>query len=160
MESLADYLEFARKHPEYFVNPSEGGFTIFLEEDDIHKVEAHMAQKLKAKGLPVEWTRVGIAYEDQYGMILRDAVRFFDGSLGTCVRSVEADESVPGVVVLPVYQNKILLIRHFRHETRSWHLEIPQGFGISGLSSEESARTELEEEITATVSRIVPLRYS
>lgn len=157
MSTLSDYLAFANTHPQLFTNPSEEGISILLDENEIRQVESQMAQSLKEQGLPEEWAKVGIAYQDQYILLLRDAVRFPDGSLGTCIRSVNEDESSPGVVVLPIYQNKILLIRHFRHETRTWHLEIPQGFGIPGLSSEESARTELEEEITATVSRIVPL---
>ena len=89
--------------------------------------------------------------------LLRDAVRFPDGSLGTYIRSVDEDERAPGVVVLPLHQGRVLLIRHFRHGSRTWHLEVPQGFGIPGLSSEESIRLELQEEISATVSRLVSL---
>jgi len=157
MSTLAEYLAFARAHPERFVNPPEGGFMILLGRDEIREVEAQMAQKLQAKGLPTEWAQVGIVYQDQYGMILRDAVRFPDGSLGTCIRSVDEDERAPGVVVLPLYQGQVLLIRHFRHGSRTWHLEVPQGFGIPGLTSEESIRLELQEEISATVSRLVSL---
>ena len=36
-------------------------------------------------------------------------------------------------------------------------MEIPRGFGTKGLSSEENARRELEEEIGATISRLVSL---
>jgi len=157
MSTLAEYLAFARAHPERFVNPPEGGFMILLGRDEIREVEAQMAQKLQAKGLPTEWAQVGIVYQDQYGMILRDAVRFPDGSLGTCIRSVDEDERAPGVVVLPLYQGQVLLIRHFRHGSRTWHLEVPQGFGIPGLTSEESIRLELQEEISATVLRLVSL---
>lgn len=157
MNRLTEYLSFAEAHPALFVNPPQGGITILLDKDKICAAEAQMVRKLNEEGFSAEWAKVGIAYQDQYVLLLRDAVRFPDGSLGTCVRSVDEDESVPGVVVLPLYQGHILLIRHFRHGTRTWHLEIPQGFGIPGLSSEMSARTELEEEITATVSRMIPL---
>lgn len=51
----------------------------------------------------------------------------------------------------------MLLIRHFRHATRTWHLEIPRGFGTKGFSSEENARREIKEEIGATVSRLISL---
>ena len=63
----------------------------------------------------------------------------------------------PGVVVLPLYQGQVLLIRRFRHETRTWHIEIPRGFGTKGFSREENARRELKEEIGATISRLVSI---
>jgi ADP-ribose pyrophosphatase len=114
-----------------------------------------MAQRLEAKHLPTQWARVGIAYQDQYRMVLRDAVRFPNQLLGTYVRIVR--DGVPGVIILPIYQGQVLLIRHFRHATRTWHLEIPRGYGEEGLSSEENAQRELSEEIRATISHLVSL---
>lgn len=157
LSTLAEYLSFAQAHPELFINPLQGDITILLNEDEIFEAERQEAQRLKAQSMPAEWAKVGIAYRDQYVLLLRDAVRFADGSLGTLVRSVDEDEHPPGVVVLPLYQGKVLLIRHFRHEKRGWQFEIPQGFGIPGLSSEESIRLELKEEIDASISRLVPL---
>jgi ADP-ribose pyrophosphatase len=157
MSTLADYLAFAKAHQGLFENSPEGGITILLVEDEIREAERQEARRLEALGLPAEWAQVGIAYRDQYVLLLRDAVRYPDGSFGTCIRSVDEDEHAPGVVVLPLYQGQILLIRHFRHEKRDWQLEIPQGFGIPGLSSEESIRVELKEEIDAAISRLVPL---
>src|SRR5438552_18213950 len=140
MSTLADYLAFAKAHPGLFVNPPQGGITILLDEDEIREAEKQEAQRLEAQVMPAEWAKVGIVYRDQYVLLLRDAVRFPDGSLGTYIRSVEEDEHAPGVVVLPLHQGQVLLIRHFRHEKRDWQLEIPQGFGIPDLSSEESIR--------------------
>jgi ADP-ribose pyrophosphatase len=157
MSTVADYLAFAKAHQGLFVNPPQGGITIPLDEDEIREAERQETQRLEAQGLPAEWAQVGIAYRDQYVLLLRDAVRFPDGSLGTCIRSVDEDEHAPGVVVFPLHQGQVLLIRHFRHGTRSWHLEVPQGFGIPGLLSEEAIRLELQQEISATVSRLIPL---
>ncbi len=157
MSTLADYLSFVRTHPALFKNPSHGGITILLDVDEIREAESQASQKLKAQGMSVEWAKVGIAYQDQYVLLLRDAVRYPDGSLDTCIRSVDEVERATGVVVLPVYQGQVLLIRHFRHEMRDWQLEIPQGFAIPGLSSEESIRIELKEEIDASVSRLISL---
>jgi len=157
MSTLADYLAFAKAHPGLFVNPPQGGITILLDEDEIREAEKQEARRLEAQGMPAEWAKVGFAYRDQYVLLLRDAVRLSDGTLGTRIRSVDKDERAPGVVVLPFYQGHVLLIRHFRHGTRAWHLEVPQGFGIPGLSSEESIRLELQQEISATVSSLVSL---
>ncbi len=157
MSTLAEYLAFARAHPERFVNSPEGGFTILLGEDEIREVEAQMAQKLQAKRLPSEWAQVGIVYQDQYGMILRDAVRFPGGALGTYIRFIGNVDSGPSAIVLPLYHGQVLLVRRFRHATRTWHLEIPIGLGVKGLSGEENARRELVEELGATISRLVPI---
>lgn len=157
MKTLVDYLAFADEHPELFVNPLHGGFTILLDEEDIQQVEAEMAQKLQARGRPAEWSHVGIVFEDRAGYILRDAVRFPDGSLGTYIRFVSRKAGTPGIIVLPVYQQQILLVRRFRHPTRMWHLEIPLGPGIKGLSPQENARAELQKEIEANTSRLISL---
>lgn len=154
---LEEYLAFARKHPQMFVNPPNAGFTILLEEEDIRAAEAVMASWLQSKKLPTEWAQVGIAFQDQYMLLLRDAVRFPDETLGTYIRFVDDGEGVPGVIVLPLYQGQVLLLRHFRHATRTWHLEVPRGFGMKGMTSEENAQRELTEEIGATVSRLVSL---
>ncbi len=157
MSALQDYFTFAQLHPELFVNPSAGGFTIILDEDEIREIEAFMAQKLSAHGLPPSFAQVGIVYEDQYGRILRDAVRFPDGSPGTYIRFVSREVGVPGVVILPLYQGNILLLRRFHHATRRWHLEIPAGTGSMQLSSEEAARQLLLRDVEATADSLVPL---
>lgn len=155
MSTREEYFAFAETHPNLFVNPPGAGFTILLDEDEIREAEAMMTQWLKSKELPTEWAQVGIAYRDQYRMILRDAVRFPNRIAGTYIRIVR--DGVPGVIVFPIYQGQILLIRHFRHSTRTWHLEVPRGYGEEGASGEENARRELKEEIGATISRLVAL---
>lgn len=155
MSTRTNYFAFAEAHPEQFVNPPEGGFTILLDEADILEAEATVAQRLQAKGLPAEWARVGIVYQDQYGMILRDAVRFPGGALGTYIRFISGANGAPTTIILPFYQGQILLVRRFRHATRTWHLEIPRGFGTRDLTAEDDARNELVKEIGASVSRLV-----
>lgn len=157
MSTLEDYLAFAKAHSTLFANPPEGGITILLNEDEIREAEATVARRLEAQGLPAEWARVGITFRDQYVFLLRDAVRFPGDFLGTYSRLISEEDDPRGVIILPVYQQQVLLIRHFRHATRTWHLEIPRGFGTKGLTSEENARRELEEEIGATISRLFSL---
>jgi ADP-ribose pyrophosphatase len=145
----ADYLALVRAHPELFRNPEGAAFVILLDEAEIRQAEAHVAGQLAKFGAPKEWAQVGVAFRDQYLLILRDAVRFADGSLGTYIRIVAPESSFQGVVILPVWQNQVLLIRHFRHATRAWHLEVPRGFG-SDHDTQVSARRELAEEIGAS----------
>jgi len=153
---LRAYLAFAKAHPELFSNPDRGGFSILLNEVEIREAEAQQANRLKANGGSADWAQVGIAFEDQYLILLRDAVRFPDGSRGTYIRLLSSNPRVLGVAILPVYEGKVLLIRHFRHATRTWHVEIPRGFGTVS-NSQASAREELWEEIRATFAGLIDL---
>jgi ADP-ribose pyrophosphatase len=156
VSSRTEYFALADERPELFSNPPGACFEILLDEEEIGQVEAHMEKTLTDSGEAAESARVGIAYRDQYLMIVRDAVRFADGSVGTYIRICNRHPDLLGVAILPIWEGKILLIRHFRHATRSWHLEIPRGFGVVADSA-ESARHELREEIGAAASRLVEL---
>lgn len=151
------YFALVAERPELFVNPPGPSIKILLDEDEIREAEATVAERLAGRGLPAEWARVGIAYQDQYLLILRDAVRFPNGALGTYIRAVSPNGGAPGVVTLPVYDGNVVLIRHFRHGSRTWHWEIPRGFGEAGSTPEDNARRELEEEIGATGIQLTSL---
>lgn len=150
----SEYRALVNSRPELFENPSGAGFEILLDDDEIRQAEETVAKQLREFGAPAEWATVGIAFRDQYSLVLRDAVRYSNGSLGTYIRIVAPP--FPGVVVLPVWQGKVLLIRHFRHATRSWHLEIPRGIGFDP-DVENDAKRELAEEIGASGARLVSL---
>jgi ADP-ribose pyrophosphatase len=148
MADRADYFALVQSRPELFANPPGAGFEILLAEKEIQDAEAEAAGRLKQAGAPPEWSNVGIAFRDQYVLILRDAVRYIDGSLGTYIRMVYPFSGVTGVVILPVWQGQVLIINHFRHATRRWHLEIPRGFGL-GPDPQRDAERELREETGA-----------
>jgi ADP-ribose pyrophosphatase len=149
----ADYFALVSARPELFRNPEGAGFVILLDEADISQAEAQTAGQLTKFGAPKEWAEVGVAFRDQYVLLLRDAVRFADGSLGTYIRTVAPQNSFQGVAILPVWRRQVLLIRHFRHATRAWHLEIPRGIGTAP-DAEVTARRELAEEIGASGIKI------
>ncbi|MEO3783779.1 NUDIX hydrolase [Actinocorallia sp. B10E7] len=142
--------------PELFINPPQAPYEILTDPDEVAGVERAVGRALADRGHPSEWARTGVVYEDPYGMILRDAVRMPDGGPGTYIRFV-TPVNTPGVVLLPVWRGRILLIRHFRHSTRRWHLEIPRGSGMPGTSPEDNARRELLEEIGAEAAALTPL---
>jgi len=156
MSSRSEYFDLVESYPEAFANPPGAGFELLLDEGDIQQAEGDAARTLTESGGSPEWARVGIAYRDQYVMILRDAVRFPSGKLGTYIRLWNPHPDHLGVAMLPVWHRQVVLVRHFRHETRAWHLEIPRGFG-TGPDSAESARRELREEIGATEARLTEL---
>lgn len=156
MADFQRYLGFARRYPQRFTNVP-GGIEILFAPDQIAEAEGIIAEKLERAGLPREWAQVGVAFQDQYLLILRDAVRFPNGSLGTHIRMTSLEDDVPGVVMLPIFQGNVILEKHYRHGPRSWLFEIPRGFGEPGLTPEQNAHRELEEEIGAKISRIEPL---
>jgi ADP-ribose pyrophosphatase len=51
----------------------------------VREAEAAEEARLALKGLPISWSRTGVVYEDAYMLVVRDAVRRPDGSLGTYV---------------------------------------------------------------------------
>jgi len=161
MTGVQAYLQFAAEHPRLFANPPGDIFTVLLDTKEIEQVENEMEERLKQRGIPEskakEWSRVGIVFEDPYLLVLRDAVRFPGGSTGTYFRMVHRGETVPGVIILPVFEGQLVLVRHFRHATRMWHLEVPRGFGSPELTPEENARRELFEEIQGEIGRFEPL---
>ena len=156
MSDKKRYFELVAQYPQRFVNVP-GGIDILLDPVLIAQAEAQVAQQLIARGLPPEWAEVGVAFQDAYLLMLRDAVRFPNGALGTYFRITSMEADIPGVAILPIYQGKIVLERHYRHGSREWLIEIPRGYGEAGFTPEENARRELMEEIGAAVIRIEPL---
>ncbi|NGN65740.1 NUDIX hydrolase [Streptomyces sp. A7024] len=99
---------------------------------------------------------VGVVYQDPYITILRDPVRFPDGERGTYIRLLDSATG-PSCVLLPLLGPEVVLVEHFRHATREWHLEVPRGHGTSGLSGAENAAKELAEELGTTADELIPL---
>jgi ADP-ribose pyrophosphatase len=152
------YAALLDAHPGLGVNPPGALIELLFDPAEIAAARSAAEARLAARGLPQSWARIGLVHEDQYSAVLRDAVRFVDaGELGTYLRYLSKPLGVPGVVVLPVHRGKLVLLRHFRHATRAWHLEFPRGFGEAGAPAEENARRELLEEIGGVARRLEPV---
>lgn len=113
---------------------------ILTYQEDIRKVEETTGQK------------TGVIYEDKYIKLVKDAVEFPNGTLGTYIRFVESDISKHGCVILPIIKetHEVILLNHWRHAIQDYCIEAPRGFGTSGVSIEENALKELQEEINAS----------
>ncbi|GAA1263385.1 hypothetical protein GCM10009665_61200 [Kitasatospora nipponensis] len=147
------YAELRRSRPELFANDPEG-IEILTGPEEIAAAERAVRERDGAA--PVAAAQVGVVYQDRYVTLLRDAVRFPGGAPGLYLRLLPTTDA-PGVVVLPLLAGGVLLVEHYRHATRSWHLEAPRGFGEAGAGDERSARRELAEEIGARVEELLPL---
>lgn len=154
-QRLEAYFALRAERPGDFRN-LPGGIAIEFEPARIASIEDAIRRLYEARGMPGAWAEVGVAYQDPYLRLLRDAVTFPSGREGIHHR-VLSNSDPSGSAVLPMLGDAVVLIRHFRHATRKWHWEIPRGGVDPGDSDEETARTELREEIGAEAIELVRL---
>jgi ADP-ribose pyrophosphatase len=152
-DCLRRYFELVRQRPERFTNPPGDIYEILFEPARIEYAQAEATRVRRRDRLPSDDTRVGVLAEDPYLIVMRDAVRFADGTYGLYNRLM-----VPsGAAILPVLDGRIVLLHRFRHGTRSWHLEAPRGSFSGEGTHEDEARRELLEEIGARALDLIDL---
>jgi ADP-ribose diphosphatase len=150
---LERYFALVQQRPERFVNPPGDIYEILLYRDRIEHARSEAERRRRHDRLPADDTRVGVLAEDPYLMLMRDAVRFADGSYGLYNRLI-----VPGgAALLPVIDGAIVLLHRFRHGTRTWHLEAPRGSFVGVGTHEDEARRELREEIGSDATALIDL---
>jgi ADP-ribose pyrophosphatase len=91
----------------------------------------------------------GIRYEDPYILVIRDRVRFPNGSVGSYLRIASTSEltGAAGTVMVPLWEEYVVFVRIFRHATRSWEWELPRGFQDPAITEADNARKETLEEL-------------
>lgn len=152
-DGIEKYNELVQNRPTLFTNPAGAIYQIQFDPAFIRRAQEEAKQLRIKNGMPSEDVRVGVLASDPYLTVLREAVRFPDGTYGLYNRLL-----VPsGVAMLPVIDGKIVLMHRFRHGTRAWHLEIPRGCVDGGGDFEGDARRELAEEIGATGIELMDL---
>jgi len=149
----AGYRLLMRQRPEWFRNKPRGGITILTSDADIERACLGAERYRAAHGLSVTDLRAGLLARDAYMTILRDAVRFPDGSCGLYNRIIE---TAP-VAVLPLLGGRPVMMKVFRHGLRDWSLEFPRGGCDPGENPEAGAIRELKEEIGANAVTLTPL---
>lgn len=102
---------------------------------------------------------IGIVFEDEYLLVVRDAVVFRNGKSGSYVRIFERSglTGQAGVVILPIRDGLIYLNKIFRHATRQWELELPRGYREDDSSLEETVEVELLQEVGLKIDSICNL---
>ncbi|MEW6030460.1 MAG: NUDIX hydrolase [Chloroflexota bacterium] len=160
METLKKYLSLMQERPELFRNKGEKGeIRIITDETQIRAEQKKIRAKLKKEGKPSSWIDIGVLAEDEWDYLVRDLVEFPDGRIGGFIRGINRKnlEGGTGVVIMPVRGDKVLLLKHYRHETRNWYWEFPRGYGTPGLSAEQNAHKELSEEVGLLPTKLVPV---
>ncbi len=152
-DCLRRYRDLVSRQAGLFINPPGLVYDILTAPGEVGAAQEAVRRSRASDGLDIGDTRVGVLASDPYATVLREAVRFPDGSLGLYNRLV-----VPGgVVVLPVLRGSIVLIHRFRHGTRRFAYEAPRGIAGEAESIEADARRELVEEIGAVAAELVDL---
>lgn len=160
--SLEEYFSCVKQLAQSSGNYREGEIEIVMDPTEISQVQKVQEARLLQKGYSTEaaheYSRIGIVYEDQYWVWLRDAVYFPKGVPGTYDRlswKSELKGAAPGVAVLPILPSgQVVLNLNYRHATRSWELELPRGKILAEESFEEAVLRELMEETGLMVSSI------
>lgn len=153
------YEEIRKASPSLFDN-SDGLIKIIAEEKEREDWQEHKKSDFRTKGKNLEWADTGVVFDDPYIVILRDLVEFPGGFRNGYIRLYNRaylEGGAAGVVMLPEMNGKLLLMHQFRHATRSWHWEIPRGFGEPGVQAEDQARAEIEEEISGKIGEMTNL---
>lgn len=140
-ERLDEYFRLMEERPQ-----------LFLSSDVIEIV--------KDRGILEEYTKnfgkeLGVIYKSDYNLLVVDLVRSC-GNLFPYERIIPTADG-RGVVCIPVYNRKLVLLRQYRHATRSEQICFPRGFGEKGLPSYENAKKELYEEIGAGCKEVVKI---
>jgi ADP-ribose pyrophosphatase len=137
-DQVRRYRALRTLHPELFAAPP--GATVRI----LHELVDHT----RAAGPD---PAVGVLLDDPHLVVVREPVELTGGRRRTFVRSL-APHNTAGVVILARIGFDIALVRHFRHASRRWHLELPRGFGTTHMSPADDARRELREELGAEVT--------
>jgi ADP-ribose pyrophosphatase len=149
MASLKKYFRLMKDYPQLFTNPDvEGVIRIITDPKEIKVLQPQKKKEYKEAGKKPVWIDIGVLSEDPWFWVVRDLVEFPDGKIGGYLRILNRKslEGGTNVVMFPVLDGKVVLLRRFSHDNRDWIWEIPHGFGEPGLSAEDCARKELEEE--------------
>ncbi len=151
--SLAAYFALMREMLDLFRASDANSIEILLDPKDIESAQRAALELRESHGRDISDLRAGLIARDPYMIMLRDAVRFPDGSLGLYNRIVEGES----VAVLPLFGDSLVLVKLFRHGLRDWSLEFPRGSCETGETPEQSARREVKEEIGAEIDELIPL---
>ncbi len=151
-ERIDYYLNFVTKYPHVFANdPNPNSIRIVTDRKEILRRQHEFHSIAKSKLEPPAWYDLGIVAEDNWVLVIRDLVVFPGGKYGCYIRMLNKASALSktgdDVVIIVLLEDKILLLRHFRHDDRKWHWEAPRGFGEPGLSPSENAKKEIAEEL-------------
>jgi 8-oxo-dGTP pyrophosphatase MutT (NUDIX family) len=94
---------------------------------------------------PIRRLREVLVYANRFLKVFDDDVEFLDGEPGRYLRLVPAGDG-PGVVIIPLSDGTVGLVRSYRYPVADWQWALPRGFA-QDLDPLVTARSELREEL-------------
>lgn len=136
------YLQLKKERPDSF--KENGLLHIVWDEEVVARYELEHGKK------------IGVIYESPYHILVVDLVYETQGKYFAYERIMQTVQK-GAVVVVPVYNNKLILLKQYRHAIRDYQFSFPRGFGEPDISAEENVKKELCEEIGAQTGNVVYL---
>lgn len=124
------YLALREKNPDIFKNLEH--MEIVLDEESVREYERDHD------------VSIGVIYESDYSYLLVDLLKTPNGLIAY-ERVVPKNSNA--VVIVPMYEDKFLILRQARHALRQCQYGFPRGYGEPGILAEDNACKELYEEI-------------
>jgi len=155
---IEEYINVLNEFPHDFIK-EHYNVEILNKTEDIKLVEQNISKQYVDKGWDSKWAEVGLHYEDPYMQVFRDALTFENGRSTIHHRIVWKSGEISGVVMLPRYKNKYVLVSHYRHPIMHSSLECPRGGTSVGKDIDYTIKQELSEEIGASTSSYYKLGY-
>lgn len=135
-KGLDDYFELVEQRPEEF--------------KDIPYLHIELNRKKIEEYVEKTGTQIGVVFQNNYNIMTVDLICGEDGFCYPYQRILQAAQG-KAVVCVPVYREKFILLRQYRHALRDVQYAFPRGYGEDGLTVRENAAKELEEEIGAVI---------
>lgn len=136
------YFELMRRFPENFENSKGCVIPIVKKLDQIIEFEKETGQQ------------IGVLFEDNFFIMVRDLVAPQKGNLFGYDRLMEKNVKSAAVILPITENNEIVLMKVFRHASRTYSYEVPRGFGRIDMDSTENAKEELSEELNCDVKEL------
>lgn len=145
MTAIERYKLLTIERPEEFRPSDKGLIRIVTDMNTLEKWQAENPDR-----------PIGVVYESKFHLMVVDLIDGGGGKYYTYERILEQN---PGAaVVMPITEdNKIVLLKQFRHAMREEQLQLPRGFGTAKMTAEENARKEAGEEIGADDEKPIEL---
>lgn len=162
MFNINRYFELLSQYPHLFINDESPLSIRIITDVEIIKEQQKLFYKAaKRRGVPNYWYDLGVLAEDEWIIVLRDLIQKDDHQYGRYIRVVNKTSVVErtgnDIVIMPIQDNKILILDHYRHELRCWNYELPRGFAEPAQTPFQNARRELYEETKLEADFIQPI---
>ncbi|MBO4551786.1 MAG: NUDIX hydrolase [Candidatus Methanomethylophilaceae archaeon] len=131
---IDSYLDFVNEYKDYYAQSPKMRY--ILDRDSLIE---HVSKYGNA---------IGIKSRSKFNIFVVDLVVDVDGRMMEYQRVIPAFKG--GVVIVPVYNGRYLLLNQYRHMIGKDQLCFPRGFGEYGLDPEENARAEILQEAGCT----------